>query len=160
MIQKKYCILGALLDAYPHLSRTVVVAGSAEIDESHILLRTDYIRKVKRDVMADSYVLFLLDPDAADNCNEEHCIISLKFRIAILQRHEIWDYVFFQLRMSVSARSSADAEDLFYFGIVKAGENYALADISSLFLAISPIVIRRLISETGTKTGEEVWQII
>ena len=32
--------------------------------------------------------------------------------------------------------------------------------LSYLFLAMSPIVIRRLISETGIRTGDSAWQII
>jgi hypothetical protein len=80
--------------------------------------------------MADAFVLLLLDSDAADAGNEEHGVISLKLRISGLKGHEVRDDVFLQLRVSVSAWPSADAEDLFYFGIVKAGEHDALADIA------------------------------
>lgn len=43
----------------------------------------------------------------------------------------------------------------------RCGEEYeGYRQWSCRFLAISPIVMRRLISETGTMTGESAWQMI
>ena len=93
------CILCTFLDTYPHLSLAVVVAGSAEIDESHFLLRPDHICKVKRDIVTNSHILFFLETYAADASDVEYCILAMQPWIAWFQCHEIRTDIFFQLGM-------------------------------------------------------------
>ena len=115
--QRIFC---AFLYAHPHLLGVLVVTCTAQIYECHILLRTDNVGKMKRDVMAYADILFFLEPDAADACDEEHRVISLKFRIPGFKFHEVRHYILFKFRMNMTAWPSADAEDLFYLRIVKA----------------------------------------